>query len=460
MPDGAVNSDWPEDMMLSVAEDGSLVQLVLFFDENGTLCDMSILMHHVYERYFEMYPEEAIPQTVSVATGSVAGYDRNTMIEEIGGEITVTHNGVTTPFPISLGEMKARGYGITEFAGEVLPDVVEPNGWHSFAFVNSPFSQCSLENYASEAISADYCMLTDALFSPWGEIPHMKLTWKTSRGELVATPGMYLADVEAQMGAAGLRWVPNDIESDQHTVRMMSVSENDSHANVIFFFIPETEQLDGIHVSIGGSMRSYFERHPEQAVPAEVGPDYRVEEVRADMGIEINAAWDGYNVTLPMPVADYLAQGHQMQSMKFGEYAAPFEGFNAIFQNSAGMETSMMYWISNFTNADLLQEHCLITEVQTSIERSTENLVFTVKFPTGTMTLAAGMTEEQVAAEMERFGLTYTTFPGESVKKIELLSTEGRAFIDIDFDENGVVKYLRACVDTYCDQYYSIHGLS
>jgi len=464
LPDDAVNSDYAEDMMLSVAEDGSLLQLVLFFNEDGTMDGITILMGHVYERYFEMHPEEAIPQTVSVADGDGISYDRNAMIEEIGGEIIVTHDGITTPFPISLGEMKAQGYGVTSFEN-VLPEVMEPNVMKDFRLVNpegyAPYTQYAIENYASEAIPADFCMLTDALFSPWGDIPDMGLTWKTARGELTAAPGMYLEDVEAQMAACGLRWIPNDIESDQHTVRVMSMGEDDCYANVIFFFIPETEALDGIHVSIGGAMRSYFERHPEQALPAQNGPDYRVEEVRAAMGFEITGTWDGYSITLPMPAADYIAQGNTMQSMQFSEFAEPMEGFNAVFCNSAGMETAMMYWLSNFSDGQMRREHTLITEFQTTIEQSTDDLVVDVRFPDGTMTLSAGMTREEVEEQMAMFALTYSPEePGISTRKIELMEQEGQAFLDVDFDDNGVLMYVRAWVDGYCAKYYSQYGLS
>ena len=467
LPDDAVNSDWPEDMMLSVAEDGSLVQLVLFFDENGTLCDMSILMHHVYERYFEMYPEEAVPITVA-ASSAAASYDRRLMVDYLVGDVRLTWDEGVCALPMTFGEFKAQGYPVSEWQGISGGDpvAIAPGTWMTACTWkdNNPLNNGNgnvdlcVRNYSDVNLAPEDCIITNIGIWDIHGMDNMCLTWNSPNGEFKITNDMTEADIVDQAKQLNLRIIEDAVSGSEHITKSFMCAEVDSIEIVTFF--EHDGSFHGIHVLADSRMDQYFADYPDHALPAKNGPDYRVEEVRAAMGIEINAAWDGYNVTLPMPVADYLAQGHQMQSMKFGEYANPFEGFNAIFQNSAGMETSMMYWLSNFTDEQLLQDHCLITEVQTSIEHSTENLVFTVKFPTGTMTLAAGMTKEQVDAEMERFGLVYTTFPNESVKKMELLSTEGRAFIDIDFDENGIVKYLRACVDTYCAEYYSIHGLS
>jgi len=450
-------------MMLSVAEDGSLIQLVLFFDEDGSLMDLTVLMGHVYERYFELHPEEATPVTESTEGIS---YERDLLVEYIGGDVRLTWDNGACALPMSYGEFLHQGYPISEWAGfsgggpaSLTPDSMATACiWrdnNAFGSGNGNVD-IGVKNYADVDLEPEFCMISDLSIWDVHTYENVCLTWNAPNGEFQITNEMTEADIVDQANRLGLNVISDPVQSSEHITKKFT-ADTGNKIEIITFFEPDGK-FHGIHIFADNGQKQYFEQYPMQALPMGNGPDYNVEQVRAAMGFEMNVSWGEYSVTLPMPTEQYLAQGYQMQTMQFDDMMDPFEGYNAAFYHAAGGTSSVNYFIMNYTGAQLRQAHSLIVELQSMVEYSTRDMTVTVTFPEGTMTVSAGMTQAEVEVELARFGLAFSApEPNISTRKVELMDQEGQAFIDVDFNEEGIVKYLRAWVDGFCAKYYGMN---
>ncbi|MBQ6797979.1 MAG: hypothetical protein IJP11_01940, partial [Oscillospiraceae bacterium] len=444
--------------------DGSGAYLEFRLGEDGETLDIYISTGHVVEEYYEAHPPVQAPAQQPHAGGTVVtgmSYDREALLEQMGGDMELYWNGHTMRLPASVLELKEQGFPLDNWSGEPMPQAIAA-GIQKTAMIDNEYSDkgymyIGVHNYTSTEQPVDGCWIADVEIFGVPNYRDLQLNWWTPGGQFYIYSGMTSDEIRQEAANNSVCIMPDEaINSDWPEDMMLSVAQDGSLVQLALFF-DENGTLCDMSILMGHVYERYFEMYPEQAVPTEIGPDYRVEEVREAMGITVNAAWDGYNITLPLPAGDLIAQGYTMDCMLFRDVAEPYEGFNAMFMNSAGKESWMMYWLSNFTDRELPVEQCLITEVQVTIEESTKDLVVTVQLPQGTFRVAAGMTKDEVEVQMAALGLRYSDpEPNISTRKVELMDQEGQAFIDVDFNEEGIVKYLRAWVDGYCAKYYGL----